>query len=926
MHNLPSGMLTFLFTDIEGSTVLWEEHPEQARTAMKRHDEIVEDVVGRHNGMLVRPRGEGDSRFAVFVRATDAVSGAAALQKALHTEPWRTPTPLRVRMALHTGEADLRDGDYYGSVVNRCARLRSAAHGGQTLISATTYDLVCDALLPELELQDLGEHTLKDLQRPEHIFQLNVAGVPSEFPALKTLHTLKNNLPAQRSPLVGRERELAAIRTLLLRGEVGLLTLTGPGGTGKTRLSLQVAADLIEQFSDGVFFVPLEAVNDSHLIASTIAHTFGVREGGGRPLMGSLKDYLANKQVLLVLDNFEQALSAAPVVAEIVSASAGIKVLVTSRSRLHVAGEHEFMVPPLSLPEPDQPPDLASLIQSGAVRLFIERAVAIKPDFELTDENAAAVAEICTRLDGLPLAIELAASRIKILPPRAMLGRLQNRLRLLTGGERNLPSRQQTLRGAIDWSHNLLSGDEQVLFRRLSIFAGGASLGALEALSQDGLDLDVLDGLSSLVDKSLLRQEEQENGEPRFRMLETIREYALERLQESGEHEDIAQQHVGIYLALAEESEPELHQSDQLEWFKRLETEHDNLRAALSWLLKKGEVETALRLGSSLWHFWWVRGHLSEGRMWLEAAVELAAAKSNRSPEHAKALYALAVFYRNFGDAPCVIRYSKESYALALEINDHASLGWALIIQGVGLLMQREPAQARSAADGAVTVLRDGGYAGWDLANVLLRYAWILAGQSDVAQANEKMEAALTLFRQLGDRWGTSQALNMMGDMARIQGDYDQANTLYAESLHLYRELGVKRDIPASLHNLGHVALARGDNLKAKGYFTEALTLHHDLGNKHGTAECLVGLAGVAAAMRHPVRAARLLGFCAGLRETLGDALSPAERMQYEQRYVAETRAQLDEATGRAAMDEGRAMSIEQVIEYALERGADSPQ
>ena len=920
MHNLPSGMLTFLFTDVEGSTVLWEQHPELARPAMIRHDEIVEDVVGQHNSMLVRPRGEGDSRFAVFARATDAVSGAAALQKALHTEPWRTPTPLRVRMALHTGEADLRDGDYYGSVVNRCARLRSAAYGGQTLLSGITYDLVFDALPSGLELRDLGEHSLKDLQRPEHIFQLNVAGVPSEFPALKTLDTLKNNLPAQRSPLVGRERELAAIRTLLLRGEVGLLTLTGPGGIGKTRLSLQVAADLVEQATDGVFFVPLEAVNDSHLVVSTIAHTFGVREGGGRPLMGSLKDYFANKQMLLVLDNFEQALSSAPVVAEIVSASAGIKVLVTSRSRLHVAGEHEFMVPPLSLPDPDQPPDLARLTQSGAVRLFMERAVAIKRDFELTNENAAAVAEICARLDGLPLAIELAASRIKILPPKTMLGRLQNRLKLLTGGERNLPSRQQTLRGAIDWSHNLLSGDEQILFRRLSIFAGGASLNALEALSQDGLDVDVLDGLESLVDKSLLRQEEQENGEPRFRMLETIREYALERLQESGEEEDISRQHVGIYLALAEEAEPELHQSDQLEWFKRLETEHDNLRAALSWSLKKGEVETALRLATSIWHFWWVRGHLTEGRKWLEATIALAAAKGNNSHEHAKALYALAVICRGFNEVPSLVRYAKESGALALEINDRVSLGWALAVQGIGLNMQGQPGPARSACEEATKVIRDAGIGGWDLANVLLRYAMVLAGQSNFAPAQVTMEAALALFRQIGDRWGTAQALNTMGDMARVQGDFDRASILYAESLHLFRQLGVKRDVPASLHNLGRVALARGDNLKAKGYFMESLTLHHELGNKHGTAECLVGLAGVAAAMQHPVRAAQLLGICGGLRETLGDAGWPTEQITYEQRYVAETRAQLDEATWKAAMDNGRAMRIEQVIAYALER------
>jgi len=920
---MPTGIVTFLFTDIEGSTALWEQYPERARVAMTRHDEIVEDLVARYDGTLVRPRGEGDSRFAVFQRATNAVAAAAAMQKELHgepwlQEPWLLPAPLRIRIALHTGEADLRDGDYYGTAVNRCARLRSAAHGGQTLLSRITYDLVSDALPPDMQLRDLGEHSLKDLQRPEQIFQLDVTGIPADFPPLKTLNSLPNNLPVQRGVLVGREKELAEIRALLLRGEVGLLTLTGPGGIGKTRLSLQVAADLIERFEDGVYFVPLDAVTDSHLVLSIIAQTFGVQEVGGSPILEGLKDFFANKKMLLVLDNFEQALSASSAIAQILSVAPGVKVLITSRSRLHVSGEHEFVVPTLSLPQPGQPADLASLSQYGAVRLFIARAVATKADFVMNNENAPAVAEICTRLDGLPLAIELAAARVKILPPQAMLGRLQNRLKLLTSGQKDLPSRQQTLRGAIDWSFNLLSEDEQILFRRLSIFAGGCSLNALEALGQREMEIDMLDGLESLVDKSLVQQVGQENGDPRFRMLETIREYASERLSESGEEEVLAQEHAAIYMSLAEELEPGLHGPEQLDCFKQLEIEHDNLRAALHWSLKREKVETALRICASLWHFWWVRGHLTEGRKWLEATLQLAAAKGDKSRERARSLYALAVLCRSSGEVGSVLRFTEESAALAREINDQASLGWALSVKAVGHALRGETASAGSTAEDAVAIMRQSGCARWDLANVLLRYSFAHARVGEMASALPTMEEALGLFRQLGDMWGISQALNGIGDIERASENYDRASSFYTESLHLYRQLGVKRDIPASLHNLGQVALASNNSLKAAEFFKESLRLHLELGNKNGIAECLVGLASVATAMGQTARAARLLGICALMREQLELSMWPAEQVMYEHN-ISMTHAELDEAGWMAAWNEGQAMSLEAAVEYALE-------
>jgi predicted ATPase/class 3 adenylate cyclase len=941
MHELPTGTVTFLFTDIEGSTKLWEEDPEAARQALARHDRVVEEIVERHGGSLVRPRGEGDSRFAVFTRATGAAAAAAELQSALHDEPWPTATPLKVRMALHTGEADLREGDYYGSAVNRCARLRGAAHGGQTLLSQVTYELVRDSLQPGVTAQDLGEHRLKDLAKPERIYQLVAPGLPSDFPPLKTLDIRPNNLPLMRSAIVGREKLLDTISKALTRDEVGILTLTGPGGMGKTRLSLQVAADLLEHFEDGAFFVPLEPVNDPGLVAPTIARIFQLNEGGGRPILETLEDYLRDKQMLLVLDNFEQVLGAGPVVSRLVSAAPGLKALVTSRSRLHVRGEHEVPVPPLSLPSPGQRPTPEATTQYESVRLFIERAVAIKPDFEINNENAPAVAEICARLDGLPLAIELAAARIKLLPPKAMLARLQSRLSVLVGGERDLPSRQQTLRGAIDWSYNLLDEEEQVLFRRLSVIIGGCTLQAAEAIcgtddrpppTDDRLptnpviphsqfriphSVDVLGGLESLLDKSLLRQEEQEDGEPRFYMLETIREYASERLAESGEDVTLSQSHAEFFLELVEEAAPQLYRPRQLEWLDRLELEHDNLRAALGWSLRQEEVQIALRLAGSLWHFWWVRGYLTEGRKWLEEICRLAAARGNQTREYARVLQELAVLCRNVGDLSCTATYARQSESLSRQIGDEQNLAWALAVLAVAQHMQGEAATARATAEESVALFSKLGNDEWGRATALLRFGMILNNQRQHELALAKLQEALGIFRGMGDRWGMSQVLNLMGDLARMQGDYRQAEGLYTESLQLYRQMGIRRDIPASLHNLGHVALATGDSRRAREYFTEGLLLHRELGNKHGVAECLVGLAGVAGMVEQPARAARLFAASSSLRQTIGQPMWAAEIAEYE-RNLSIARSQLDEQSWQQAWTEGEAMDMEQAVAYAL--------
>ena len=471
--SLPTGTVTFLFTDIEGSTRLWDEYPDAMRDALIRHDDLIELCVTQHAGVIVRPRGEGDSRFAVFSQASDAVAAACTIQWAMHAELWGTPTPLKVRMALHTGEIDVRAGDYYGSEVNRCARLRSVAHGGQTVLSLVTMALARATLPLGVQLRDLGEHRLKDLNRPEQVFQLVIPGVPADFPPLASLDHQSTNLPVQPTPLIGREREVMGICDLLRQPNVRLLTLTGSGGTGKTRLALQAAAELSDEFDDGVFFVPLASIDTPSLVAVTIAQALGVQELSSHPLRENLLDFVAGRQLLLLLDNFEQVVDAAPLIADMIQVAPRLKILVTSREILRITAEHEIVVPPLMLPCLHPLPPLAELRRYEAIRLFCARAQAVKSTFAITAENAGAVAAICVRLDGLPLAIELAAVRVKMLAPQNILDRLD--LSLLADRRLDRPARQQTLRAAIAWSYDLLDHEEQSLFARMGVFVGGCS-------------------------------------------------------------------------------------------------------------------------------------------------------------------------------------------------------------------------------------------------------------------------------------------------------------------------------------------------------------------------------------------------------------------------------------------------------------------
>ena len=523
---LPTGTVTFLLTDIEGSTRLWETQRAAMQQALVQHDAILRDAIEGHGGYLVKSTGDG--ALGAFGIAADGVAACLAAQRALNAHAW-DGLSIKARMALHSGTAEQRDGDYYGPALNRAARLMAAGHGGQVLLSLATEELVRDQLPASVALRDMGERRLKDLIRPERVFQVIAPDLPADFPPLKTLDARPNNLPAQATPLIGREGAIRAVKEHLSRGKVRLLTLSGVGGTGKTRLALQAAADLVDEFEHGVFFVPLAALSDPALVLPAIAKTFDVREAAGRPLHDQLKDYLREKEMLLVLDNFEHVVEAASSVSDLLSAAPRLKVLVTSREILRLSGETDYPVPPLSLPDSKPLPPVNVLTQYEAVALFIERAVAVKPGFTVTNENAPAVAEICHRLDGLPLAIELAAARVRVLPPQRMLAELGHRLSFLMGGARDLPARQKTLRSAIDWSHDLLAADEQKLFRRLAVFVGGCTLEAIESVCNPENDLPVLETVASLVDKSLVNETET-HGEPRFEMLETIRDYAGERV------------------------------------------------------------------------------------------------------------------------------------------------------------------------------------------------------------------------------------------------------------------------------------------------------------------------------------------------------------------------------------------------------------
>ena len=917
----PTGAVTFLFTDIEGSTRMWEQHPQQMQAALARHDEILQQAIETHQGYVFKT--VGDAFCAAFAQAGDALSAAAAIQQALYLEGWGI-TPIKVRAALHSGMAEERQEDYFGPAVNRVARLLAVGHGGQVLLSQAARQQVQDHLSLEMRLVDLGEHRLKDLVQAEQIYQLEIPGLPSEFPRLHSLSVSAHNLPVQLTSFIGREKEIADLKRLLK--EERLVTLTGPGGTGKTRLSLQAAAELLGGFSDGVWLVELAPLAHPELIPGAILSALKLRDEPSQPPLDLLLEVLQARKLLLILDNCEHLIEACAQAAErLLRACPGVHILASSREALNITGERIFPLAALSLPDAKHLGQAGDLMAYESVRLFSERAAAVRPGFGLNAPNTPAVVQICRRLDGIPLALELAAARMKALTVEQIAARLDDRFRLLTGGSRTALPRQQTLRALIDWSYELLSDFEQALLRRLAVFAGGFSLQAAEAvagyapLQPD----DILDLLSQLADKSLLTPEEQ-GGETRYRMLETIQQYGNEKLFAFQELVELRQRHLDYFLELAETVEVKSRGAEAKIWLDRFELEIDNLRRCQTWVLENCKIETGLRLAGAMPRFWHVRPRLREGLEWLEKmlALEVAEAPLSPSPSYLAAkgrAYTETAFFlgvcwlRGF---PVEVQrmgvLARTGQAIFEALGDQHGKGVALRTIAIAETYQGNLAAAQRQAEESLALLKAAGdlYQTAEVLNNILGIIAVLSG--DPATANELNQEALALRLEIGDQDGAAYALLLLGITALYYGSPAEAAAYLEQALSLARQVDNQAMVCTALSKLGAAVLCQGDDQLAEQYLLEGLGLYYTLRERGGSAICLNELGGLAAARKQWQRAARLLG--AASVQTVG-LLPLLVGPGANERYAAEARANMDEDAFAAAWAAGQAMTMDQAID-----------
>jgi predicted ATPase/class 3 adenylate cyclase len=907
MSNLPSGTVTFLFTDIEGSTKLAQEYPDAMPSLLARHNAILNQAVEAHHGFVFRVIG--DSFSASFHDANDALCSALDAQRALHSEPW-SPAPIKVRMGINTGaaqlEIDARENLYSGyATLAMTQRIMSAGHGGQILLSQSTYELTRDRLPEKALFIDMGERRMKDVLRPEHLYQLAVPGLPTNFQPLNTLEGFQHNLPTQLTSFIGREKELTEIQAML--SSARLVTLTGSGGTGKTRLAIQVGSQEFANFAHGVWLVELAPLTDESQIIPALAQIFGLQEHPFGPLELLVTDYLRDKKILLILDNCEHLIEAcASLVDKLLHQSGRVKILASSREGLGIAGEMAYRTP--------------SLAESESTRLFMERAHAANSKFSLTESNASSVAKICSRLDGIPLAIELAAARTRLLTVDQIAARLDDLFRLLVGGSRTALPRQQTLRALIDWSYDLLSEEEKQLLRTASVFVGGWTLEALEAVADDP---NALEHLEQLVNKSLVVTEERSN-EMRYFMLETIRQYAREKLFDAKQASAARDRHFVYFDDLAENKWHALQPDNIPAWRDSADDETENLRAAVEWSLEN-HVEEAIRLAANFCQVTgWIGSHQMEGLVLCRTAIDrvkslppvVGAANIERHKLLAKALFAQGLVGMSSGNMPLVIRDLQDAITAARISEDKRILGYSLEMYFLATTFI-SASLAEEAAEEGFTIFRDEVNDNWGLGMAYQNMVRIAEGKGDRGEKEKYMTKYKEVIRESPLSFQAGLFYLGMGMNERVQGNYEAAKTYIEDGLNIFKHLRNRNFQLVMTSELGHVARQMRKPVEAKKIYKETLKGWQDLGNRGAIANQLECFAFIALTEEEPRSAAKLFGAAEALRDKAQSPMTGYEQIEYDQ-SVAQLHTILDELEFNSLWAEGRSMTIEQVLQLAL--------
>lgn len=900
---------SFLFTDVEGSTRLWDQYPEQMSLALAHHNDLMTDAIESNNGTVFKTVGDGFC--AIFDSAADALQAAISAQKALAKAlPDAQTLRLKVRMGLHYGPAEQVDDDYFGPVVNHVARLTAAGNGGQILISATFKAQQQPA--SGVDFRDLGAHKLRDLAEQMHIFQVIIPDFPNTYTAIRTLSPRPTNLPVQLSSFVGREAEVEAVSRRMRQPEVRLLTLFGPGGIGKTRLSLQVGAALRDEYEDGVFFVGLSPITSENGLLEAIASALQLEESTDTPLLDTLKNHLESRQILIILDNFEQVVDFAPVLNDFLSAAAQVKILVTSREELLIYGEQIYPLAPLSLPDRDTIVLADRLMDYSAISLFMERVRAVRADFVLDEANAADVIAICRCLDGLPLAIELASVRIREFELSDILAQLTSRLEALTRGARDLPARQRTIRGAIDWSYDLLLPEEKAVFMRMGVFVGPFTVEAADSIA--GIEY-----LNRLKEKSLVQQLETTEDGPMFVMLETLREYALEYLAEAGETDALRNRHLDYYRELVERAEPNLTGIDQMLWFRRLEAEWFNIQSALEWALKQDAVEQAGSMVAILWRYWGAHSRLSTGRNWIGQVL----AHVDRLPPLLKARVRqgagrLAFLQARYDESTAQLVESATLYEQLGETEHLAAVNLSL---GETSFFQGDMLRAEHYFQSSLVFYQEAGdMAGF--ARCLAQLGRLAQEQSNPNGAESLLQQSLEITREYGSTESIALAVNDLAETFRMQGKFAEAAELYQESLGLYKDLGFDVGVAVMLHNLAQVTRRLGDVGGAQRLLVEAISLLQSLEEKQVIAECFAALGAVYVELKRLDFAVILLSAAQHLMTLLDLELTQADQQEYQVHLkLAESR--VDAEQWATLWARGQALPLERLVADILQ---DEPQ